>query len=194
MKKRLADVAEVRMGFPFRSRIEPQAEGQCAVVQMKDIDDQDLLHAEQLVRVDVKTRQGQIRLGDVIFKSRGAKNTAAVVAAELGPAIIAAPLMLIRLTDNAVLSSYLQWFLNHPATQKRLDIMPVSTPGRMISTAALRDLVVDIPSIENQKKIVAIHSLQIQEEQLANSIAAMRRSVCEALLLRHATQDQPAVR
>lgn len=189
MKKRLSEISEVRIGFPFRSRIEAQSDGNCAVVQMKDIDDHDLLHTENLARVHVRTRQGKIRLGDVIFKARGGRNTAAVVGADLESAIIAAPLMLIRLTDNTVLPAYLQWFLNHSATQRCLNVMPVSSTGRMISATALRELSVDIPSMDRQRTIVAVHHLQIEEDQLSSRLAAQRKVLCEELLLRHATQD-----
>jgi hypothetical protein len=191
MKRPLGEIAKVRMGFAFRARLEPDAKGNCAVVQMKDIDDQDLLHSEGLARVHIDSPPNIVRKGDVIFKSRGARNTASVVAADLGIAIIAAPLMLIRVTDIAVHPSYLQWILNHPSTQQRLDVMPVSTTGRMISTTALRELVIDLPSLDCQERILAIHTLQAKDAQLAKTIASLRKSLCDELLLRYATDNGP---
>lgn len=51
--KKLGLVASIRMGYPFRSRLEHDAAGAIAVVQMKDIDDACLLHVEDAVRVDL---------------------------------------------------------------------------------------------------------------------------------------------
>ncbi|WP_432215053.1 hypothetical protein, partial [Salmonella enterica] len=49
----LVDIAEVRMGYSFRSRLETDAGGDVAVIQMKDIDDANLLHPEGLARVQM---------------------------------------------------------------------------------------------------------------------------------------------
>ena len=39
MRQKLADIADIQTGFPFRGRVVHEAEGTLAVVQMKDIDD-----------------------------------------------------------------------------------------------------------------------------------------------------------
>lgn len=98
MQKALAAIAEVRMGYSFRSRLETDTAGDVAVIQMKDIDDADLLHPEGLVRIhlpDLKDRH-LVQEGDLLFRSRGVTNSVALVGGGLGRAVLAAPMLLIR--------------------------------------------------------------------------------------------------
>ena len=44
----LGDLAEVQMGYPFRSRLEHDPMGEVAVVQMKDIDVANLVRVDQV--------------------------------------------------------------------------------------------------------------------------------------------------
>ena len=188
LKILLSDVADIRLGYPFRTRIEAIPNGTMAVAQMKDIDESDLLHVESMVKTDVDDARGlhQLQVGDLIFKSRGMRNTAALVAAPLANSVIAAPLMLIRIRANAITPAYLQWYLNHPATQKRMAMMPTSTTGRMISIADLRQFEIAVPSLETQQRIQTINGLQLKEQQLAQGIAQMRQSLVERILMTHA--------
>lgn len=191
MQKTLESIAEIKLGYPFRSRVEPDANGSTAIVQMKDIDDQDLLHVESMVRINLDYAKDQydLKVGDVIFRSRGQRNTAALVAAPLGSALLAAPLMLIRITSDQIMPGYVQWYLNQSSTQRRLDIMPTSTTGRMISISALRKFEIDVPPLEMQQKIQTISGLSIKEKQLVRKIAEMRQSLWERILMQHANSN-----
>lgn len=113
------------MGYSFRSRLETDAQGDVAVIQMKDIDDANLLHHEGLLRVqmlDLRERH-LVQVGDLLFRSRGVTYSAALVGGSLGCAVLAAPMLLIRPQTEVVEPAYLQWFINHPSTQATL-------PGR----------------------------------------------------------------
>ena len=190
MKCSISDIADIRLGHPFRTRIEPSPNGTTAVAQMKDIDESDLLHVESMVRTNVDDKRGlhALLVGDLIFKSRGLRNTVALVAAPLARTVLAAPLMLIRIHAGTVTPGYLQWYLNHPTTQKKMAAMPSSTTGRMISVADLRQFEIDVPSMEMQQRIQTISGLQFREQQLARAIAQMRQSLGERILMIHATR------
>ena len=120
MKSPLGRLAEVRMGYSFRSRLEPDATGEVAVIQMKDIDDSNLVHAKRLIRVQLAGLRSHhfVKRGDLLFRSRGITNSAALVSADLGQAVLAAPMLLIRPTADAVDPAYLQWYINVDADRK----------------------------------------------------------------------------
>jgi len=105
MKMRLGDVVEAQAGYPFRQRIEPSTDGDVAVIQMKDIDDQSVLHTERLVnvRIPALSERYLVKQGDILFRSRGNRNGAALVGENLRPVIAAAPLMLLRVSDDRVI-------------------------------------------------------------------------------------------
>jgi Type I restriction modification DNA specificity domain len=175
------------MGYPFRSRLEHDATGAIAVVQMKDIDEANQLHIEHAARVDlgdIKERH-LLKGGDLVFKSRGSSNSAAIVSANAGPAVLAAPMLLIRPTN--VLPTYLYWYLNLPAIQATLAAQAEGTSVRMISKAALEDLGIPIPSIQKQRLIAETAGLAAHEQRLMEQLRLERRRLADGILMRCAT-------
>lgn len=178
------------MGYPFRSRLEHDAMGAIAVVQMKDIDDASLLHVEDAVRVDLADVKEHhlIRPGDLIFRSRGRTNTVALVSA-IGPAVLAAPMLLIR--PIAVLPAYLRWYINLPATQAALADRAEGTSVRMISKASLEALEIPVPSRLRQQLIVDVSGLAATEQGLLEQIARERKRLADGVLMRYARNVKP---
>jgi hypothetical protein len=186
----LGHLAEVRMGYSFRSRLELCAEGDVAVIQMKDLDDAKLLHSDRLARVrmpDLKDHHC-VQEGDLLFRSRGESNAASRVAADLGRTVLAAPMLLIRPSANQVEPAYLQWFINHPATQTLLASHAEGTAVKMISKAALERIVVAVPSLSVQRRIIEIGQLAIREAALGKQLLDRRKALVDALLLQKAQQ------
>ena len=183
---KLGEVASIRMGYPFRSRLEHDAMGAIAVVQMKDIDDASALHVEDAVRVQLADFREHhlIRPGDLVFRSRGRTNSVALVSADIGPAILAAPMLLIRPVD--VLPAYLLWYINLPATQATLAAQAEGTSVRMISKAALEALEMPVPSRRKQQLIVEVSVLAMAEQSLLEQIAQERKRLADGVLLRYA--------
>lgn len=187
---KLGQVASIRMGFPFRSRLEHDATGAIAVVQMKDIDDANLLHVEDAVRVDLADIKEHhlIREGDLAFRSRGRTNSVALVSGDMGPAVVAAPMLLVR--PIKVLPAYLRWYINLPATQAALAAQAEGTSVRMISKAALEALEIPVPSRQKQRLIVEAADLATTEQHLLEQIAQERKHLADGVLLRYARTAQ----
>lgn len=183
---KLGQVASIRMGYPFRSRLEHDAMGAIAVVQMKDIDDASLLHVEDAVRVDLADVKEHhlIRQGDLVFRSRGRTNSVALVSADIGPAVLAAPMLLIR--PVKVLPAYLLWYINLPAIQAALAAQAEGTSVRMISKAALEALEMPVPSQRTQQMIVEVSALAMTEQGLLAQIAQARKRLTDGVLMRYA--------
>lgn len=190
MNTPLIDIAEVRMGYSFRSRLETDAEGDVAVIQMKDIDDTNLLHPEGLARIqmpDLKDRH-LVQEGDLLFRSRGMTNSAALVGGGLGRAVLAAPMLLIRPKAEIVEPVYLQWFINHPATRAVLAGQAAGTAVKMIGKGVLDDLVVALPPLEKQRLIVEVAQLASREAALLEELRGRRKALLEGILLREAQE------
>lgn len=192
MSVALVDIAEVRMGYSFRSRLETDAGGDVAVIQMKDIDDANLLHPEGLARVqmpDLKDRH-LVQEGDLLFRSRGVTNSAALVGGGLGRAVLAAPMLLIRPKTEVVEPAYLQWFINHPATQAVLAGQAAGTAVKMIGKRVLDDLQVVLPPLEKQRLIVEVARLASREVALLEELRGRRKALIEGILLREAQETR----
>ncbi len=189
---KLGQVASIRMGYPFRSRLEHDAMGAIAVVQMKDIDDASALHVEDAVRVELEDFKEHhlIRPGDLVFRSRGRTNSVALVSADIGPAVLAAPMLLIRPVE--VSPAYLLWYINLPATQATLAAQAEGTSVRMISKAALEVLEIPVPSRGKQQLIVEVSALATAEQCLLEQIAHARKRLADGVLLRYARNARQA--
>lgn len=190
MDAKLMEIAEVRMGYTFRSRLEPEMDGDVAVIQMKDIDDSNLLHPEGLVRIQMPELKDRhlVQEGDLMFRSRGMWNTAALVAGNLGRSVLAAPMMLIRPDTERVQSAYLLWFINQPSIQKVLSVQSAGTAVKMISKAALEQLEVSVPPLKTQQSIVEIGRLATLEAQLATKLMARRKVLIDGALMKRAKE------
>lgn len=187
----LGDLADVQMGYPFRSRLEHDPRGNVAVIQMKDIDDANLLHAEEATKVVLPKGKSHhlLRAGDLLFRSRGRSNGAAQVLEGVGPAVLSAPMLLIR--PRGVLPAYLCWYINAPDTQAQLAAMSEGTSVRMISAESLKTLEVPLPSLAAQKRIAEVAGLVEQERALTTRIASLRQRLATHTLMKLAHEATP---
>lgn len=192
MEVPLGRIAEVRMGYSFRSRLEVDMAGDVAVIQMKDIDEDNLLQADGLTRIDMPELKARhlVQQGDLLFRSRGMSNSAAVVGAGLERAVLAAPMLLIRPHPGAVEPAYLQWFVNLPATQATLSAQATGTAVKMVGIAALEQLAVAVPPPREQQRIVEISRLAAREIRLLKDLIQQRKTLVDGVLLRQAQKSR----
>lgn len=184
---RLSEVAEVRTGYTFREKLHEDRDGDLAVIQMKDIDDSNLLHFEALVRVRMPNLSDRhvVRKGDVLFRSRGSSYGTAVVTEDLGRAVLSAPMLIIRPSTYVVDPGYLQWFINHPETQAELANRAAGSAVKMISKAVLEHFPISIPELSTQRKVAELGRLAQEEATLSGRLLEKRRQLMERILMLH---------
>ena len=189
----LAEIAEIRLGVAFRSRLEHDPTGNVAILQMKDVDESaGVTFAGAIRGVLPKDRPDiLLREGDLVFRSRGRSTGAALVGFDVPPAILAAPLLLIR--PRAVLPGFLYWFINSDPAQAQLASMAAGTSVQMISAESLRTLEVPIPPLAAQERIAVIASLVRREEELMKAIATRRNQLATHILMNYARQGAKGV-
>lgn len=185
----LGQVTDIQMGYPFRSRLEHDPQGNVAVIQMKDIDDVNRLRAEDAIRVSLPRGKTHhlLRAGDLLFRSRGRSNGTAQVPDGVGAAVLSAPMLLIR--PHGVQPGYLRWYLNAPGTQAQLAALAEGTSVRMISAENLKKLMVPLPSPDVQHRIAELAALAEHELSLRTRIAALRQHTTQHLLMKSAHED-----
>ena len=190
MLKTLKDIARVQMGLAFRSRIEPEADGTVAVIQMRDLTEDNKLSHRNLItiKMDKLSDRHLVKRRDLIFRSRRQTTTAAIIDTKIGPAIVAAPLLRIRVTSKHVLPEYLCWFVNQPLAQAFLHSRATGTAMTVIGKSALDDLQVPLPPLETQKRIVALADLSNKEQKLMRELAAKKQKLVNGIQMRLATE------
>lgn len=182
----LKDIASVQMGYSFRSRLEASEAGEVAVIQMKDFLDDNTVDCSELVRINMNSMKEHhlAQSGDLVFRSRGQVTTAAVLLEYPGKAVVAAPLLRIRVTmPDRILPEYLNWYISQRDAQIFLTSRAKGTVQKMISKQAIEDLEVALPSLEKQKSIVELATLSAREQTLLHTLADKREQYISTVLM-----------
>lgn len=160
--------------------------GAVAVIQMKDLTDDNRVDCNALARVDME-KTGEHHLakpGDLILRSRGLSSTSAILLEDPGPAVVAAPLLRIRVSDDGILPEYLNWFISQTPAQAYLTSHAKGTVQKMISKETLDGLDVYVPPLEQQKTIVALAFLGEKEQHILKKLAERRHQFISTHLIR----------
>jgi hypothetical protein len=186
VKLALKYIASIQMGYSFRARLESMDSGAVAVIQMKDLTDENRVDCSALARVDIqKPKEHHLaRSGDLIFRSRGLTSTSAILLDDPGTAMVAAPLLKIRVSDQVIMPEYLSWFIRQAPAQAFLTSHAKGTTQKMISKETLEGLEVFVPSLERQRTIVEITALAEKERHILEKIAEKRHQSISTTLIR----------
>lgn len=182
---KLIDLCQIHSGYTARTRLEPVHVGGVPVLQLRDVASDALTADPGNHRYDLSDISDRylVRGGDVVFRSRGEPNTAAVVADMLpAPAVVIVPLVIIRPDKERLTPDYLVWAINQPSAQRRLGAEAQGTSLRMIPMAVLENLDIAVPDLHTQKRIVELNALARREGHLLRQHAARREELVNAIL------------
>ncbi len=190
---KLKRIASVQTGYSFRSRLEASKYGGVAVIQMKDLLNDNRVSCEHLARIelDAVKEHHLAQKGDLVFRSRGHVTTAAVILEDPGKAVVSAPLLRIRITrPDIVMHEYLNWFISQRDAQIFLASRAKGTIQKMISKQAIEELEVALPSMEKQKSIVDLVTLAAREQILLDRLAKKKEQYIGAVLMQFAREER----
>lgn len=191
----LSRACSILSGYTARTRLDAAASGGLLAIQLRDLPTSGRLNLSLLTRVQLGDVQDRhlVHGGDVLFRSRGDRNTAVLVDDRLPEQAFAVlPLMILRPKPDIVSGEYLAWTINHSTTQRYFDSVARGTKLRMVSRASLEHLELDIPDIETQRKIVAIAALADREQALSVQAARLRRELTSKILGERAKRPRRA--
>lgn len=188
MSVSLHTIADVLTGYSFRARLEHDSSGALAVIQMKDLTESNQVDCNELTRINTEQLKPHhlVRPGDLIFRSRGLSSSAALLTDDPGRAVLAAPLLRIRITSNTVLPEYLTWYISQPPAQAYLTSCAEGTSIKMISKQSLENLTLPVPPIARQRLIVELATLAAEELRIVKTLADKRSQQISAKLLQTA--------
>ena len=186
----LSDICEIRSGYTARGRLEVAQSGGVLAIQLGDVAPEGRVQVGHLTRLqmDVPPDRYFVRAGDVLFRSRGEKTTAAAIPQEFPEAALALlPLIVLRPQHGSLMPEYLAWAINQQPAQRHLEASARGTSMRMIPRSAFDDLNIDVPELHAQRLIVETAELAGRERELASEIAERRHQLVQAALVAAAT-------
>lgn len=182
----LKDIASIQLGYSFREGISPDAAAPVRVVQMRDLREDHVVDLDNADRVELEPRSNQwLRRGDVLVRSRGESVTSAIIDAEVGAVIAAAPLLRIRVTSPSILPQYLNWIINQEPSQAYFARNIEGSNVKMISRRALEELPIEVPPIKQQERITQLAGLAAREKRLVEVIGKHRDELLSHVMLNY---------
>lgn len=182
---KLFDIAEIKNGFSFRSKVEDDIDGTVSLIQVKDFDEYPIFNAkDDLVKIEKfeKSDNFDIKAGDLIFKSRGSDFCAVLFREDLDNHIFTAPLFRIRVKSKKILPEYLLYLLNNKKTKTYWQKEAKGTSIKLISKEVLRDLSFKLPDLETQKRVSEYFILSFQVKKLEAALLEKRFELSQGIL------------
>jgi restriction endonuclease S subunit len=181
LKTLIKDITHIQTGLFAK----PSGIGELVYLQSKHFDEYgqllSVLHPD-LVAEGISEKH-LLKDGDILFAAKGTKNFAAVFDNHNEPSVASTSFFVLRPTENKVLPEYLAWFLNHPSTQHIIKDNARGTAIPSIRKAVLEDLEITVPSIENQRIVVAVADLVRKENELRMAILQKRNLLIEQQII-----------
>jgi len=189
MKVKLKNLATVQTGYSFRSRLDADEAGELSVIQMKDLLADNTVSLDDLLKISMSEVKAHhfVRRGDLVFRSRGLITSSAILSGDPGPAVVAAPLLRIRVKDtNKALPEYLNWFLSQRDAQAFFASQATGTAQKMVGKEAIEELEVFLPPLSKQRAIIELAALSEREASLLRTIAEKKAQYVSNLLMQAA--------
>jgi len=162
-KRKISECCNLFTGFPISTK-DFAENGDKEVIQLRDMDKDGLMLELKRSNIIVSNKEKYLRKGDVLFKSRGHSLEAhALVFHESDRTIVTNGFIVLRPFPD-VLPRYLSWVLNN------LNFGRVTQQTHMIQSVSIRDLsemLVPIPDLEKQQKVINISDEISNGEKLA---------------------------
>jgi hypothetical protein len=174
---RLGDIALIRPGLPFRTRIESEADGEVAVIQARDLRDDGNVSVEGAARLRSlpgSPKDGFLKPHDVLLQPRGTRFPVAKFEPTVFPAVAAAPIFTLRADTSRVLPEFLVAVLMSPATQAALHQSAVGTYVPQVPRQAIENLRIELPDLPSQVKLADLARLARREREMMGRLRDAR--------------------
>lgn len=190
MIRKILDIAEIRSGYQFRTKVEAADDANVAVIQIKDL--QDRLSARpgssvgiqlaDLVRVRLENPEPHfVKRGDVLFLSRGHRQVAVAISEPVTDTIATSYFFVLRPHLPSIRPAFLAWFINQPEFQEMLRPLSRGTHMPMISKASFEDLMISLPPLAVQDQILTLQQFVDREQELTASLLERRSELAQAV-------------
>lgn len=182
MHSPLRSLADIRVGYSFRTKIEHDPLGTVPVLQIKDVSRGGSVLSEQLPRLQWPTaeRPPYLEPGDIVLPARGDHYAASLLPAGL-PVVASSQLFVLTCRSNALLPDYLCWYLNRPDAQNYFLSNRAGSSIPMLNKQSLGLLNVDVPPLETQQRILVLQTMWERERVLVRQLLINRQKMLDGV-------------
>lgn len=184
MKKKLKELVmgEVRAGYQFRGKVTAREDSNVSVIQIKDVDEHYFIHTSRLLKVRVDRPEGYlVQENDILFLSRGSRHYAAVLTTAVMNTIATGYFFILRPKTSVIEPRFLAWSINQPDFQEALRPFIRGTNIPIVSKTDFQGMIINVPPLLVQNRIMEIQTLLGREKQLSAAIQAKRQQLAQAI-------------
>lgn len=171
--KRIADCAQVLPGYALKARAVHEPEGPYQVVMAKHLtesmpyrytDDQEL-------RITLKGSAEKYRIhkGDVLFVSRGVRNSAAVIESVPHHTVASSTFYILRCQPGAD-PDYLAWCINQAPIQSQISRIRTGAGTPIVQRSDFGNIEIPLPPLDKQRRFAELGALMAKERELQNKL------------------------
>jgi restriction endonuclease S subunit len=168
----LRDIAQIKSGVFAKPGLEP------VLYYLKGSDFDDAGELNEVVEPSLENRpdlaKHLLSNRDVLFAAKGRQFFAAVYTGRFAPAVASTTFFVIKVDEAKILPEFLAWYLNHPETNSFLSAASRGSSIPMVPKSMLEEMLIPVPDIQTQQKIVALSVLQKRRKGLALKIESLK--------------------
>jgi restriction endonuclease S subunit len=186
MRQQLKDIADIRTGHTFRGKVPEDPKGNSRVLQIKDMRGKMVITSDTLTLINAKAinKTSHLEPDDVIIPARGDHYNAAIFkpSDDSNTDVVASnQVLIIRVNKSKIIPDYICWYLNQNEAKNYIKNEIRGTNIPMITKDSLSRLMIKIPPIEIQKKIVELVNLWQKEKQLTQKLMNNREDMLKGM-------------
>ena len=184
--RKLSEIADIRYGYQFRGKIEPDENGNVDLIQIKDMNSRHEVMVSNLKSVNLESPEKHlVYSGDVLFLSRGHTMYATVVPELERDTIVSNYFFVLHINlhtnEKSIDPGFLAWIMNEPRFQQQLKYFVRGSHMRLISKKDFEGLTVSIPDQNSQLQIVRLNQLKLKEAYLLDQLKTKRAQLVEGV-------------
>lgn len=180
MKMKLNQISEVNFG----SVIKTGSKGRIPCLQVANISTDGDLDFDKTYYVVGKIGGDHFLLpsNSIVLPAKGQKFSSALIHEEQSNTFVASSsLFVIQINTSSIIPEYLHWYLNRTKIKSRLESLSTGSNISSLSIKELRNLKVEVPGLDIQRKIVELKKMQEKELVLIQRLGQKRKKLIEAI-------------
>ena len=190
---RLSDIADIRLGHPFRGTVKQYDNGDVNVVQVRDTEPTGEINQYTMVETVLNTKKQPCWLqnGDVLFVAKGAKHYSVLVEQVLERTVCSPHFFVVRIKaefKDMILPDFLCWQLNQQPAQRYFKTTAEGSMYLSIRRQVLENVPIKVLKFERQKQLAEMHRCGVKEQKVLQKLIENRQQQLEAIAI-HALES-----
>ncbi|QUH18957.1 restriction endonuclease subunit S [Alkaliphilus sp. B6464] len=182
---KLGDIATISTGVVVsRKKADFSPVKTYKMLTLKSFEENGWVNKKELDKFDsleVLSEQYLTQNGDVVIRLSSPNTTIYIEEKESG-LVITSLFAVIRAKNNKIIPDFLAIYLNSQKTKKRLSQASIGSAISIVKTSTLKELEIQVPSIQHQQKVVKLHSLIQRERKLYMQLLEDKEKMYHAII------------